>query len=58
MAKIFLTFFLLVVIFYFSINAVRALNKKEKWALTKTVGYAILCASLAVLAMISIVILF
>jgi hypothetical protein len=58
MIKILLTFVLLTIAVAFGIRTVRQMTGKEKWALTKTVGYAILCSSIAFALMISIVIIF
>lgn len=44
--------------FWIGIPAFRTLSGKEKWDLTKTVGYAILCAVLALLVLVTLVILF
>jgi hypothetical protein len=58
MIRVLLTFVILAVLFGFAIKTVRQMTGKDKWALTKTAGYAILCSLLAVAAMIFIVILF
>jgi hypothetical protein len=58
MIKILLTFIFLTAVAAFVIKTVREMTGKQKWALTKTIGYAILYSSLALAAMISIVIIF
>ena len=58
MAKVILAFIFLSVVFGFVISTVRSMSGKEKWVLTKTVSYAILCALLAIAVMISLVVLF
>jgi len=58
MIRLWAVFGILFAVFYFGIPALRKLTGKEKWDLTKTVIYSILCASLAIAAMILIVILF
>lgn len=58
MIKILLTFILFTVAIAFAIKTVRQMTGKEKWALTKIAGYAIICSSLAFAAMIAIVIIF
>ncbi len=58
MIRILLVFVFLAIVFGFTIKTVRQMTGKEKWALTKTAGYAIICSLLAVVTMIFIVILF
>ena len=58
MIRILLVFVFLAIVFGFAIKTVRQMTGKEKWALTKTAGYAIICSLLAVVTMIFIVILF
>lgn len=58
MTKMILAFIFLAVVFGFTIQTIRSMSGKEKWALTKTIAYATLCSLLAVAAMIFIVILF
>jgi len=58
MIKILLTFVLFTAVIAFAIKTVREMTGKEKWALTKTIGYAIISSSLAFAAMIAIVIIF
>jgi len=40
------------------IELFRSLTNKEKWALTKTIGYAIMCSVIALVITTGIVILF
>ncbi len=58
MIKILLTFVFFTAVIAFAIKTVRQMTGKEKWALTKTLGYAIICSSLAFAAMVALVILF
>ena len=51
MVKMIIAFLLLFVIFYTGIEIVRKLTGKEKWVLTKTLLYSILCSSLAVMTL-------
>lgn len=58
MIKMLLVFVLLFVGFYMGIQAVRTLKGKEALALTKIVGYSILCSLLTIAVLISIVVVF
>lgn len=58
MIRMILIFAILFGGFYVGIPAFRNLTGKEKWDLTKTAVYSIICSLLAVLVMILIVILF
>lgn len=58
MIRLWLVFTILAVLIHFSIVSWRALSGKERWGLTKTLGYSILCSLLAVAVMTLIVILF
>ena len=58
MVKMIIAFLLLFVIFYTGIEIVRKLTGKEKWVLTKTLLYSILCAVLTISVLILIVVLF
>lgn len=58
MAKILLAFLVLSIIFGFVISAIQKMSGKERWALTKTVSYAILCSLLAIVVMMFIVVMF
>lgn len=58
MIRLWLVFGILFAGFYFGIPAFRKLNGKEKWNLTKTFLYSMMCSVLAVIAMIVIVVLF
>jgi hypothetical protein len=53
-----LIFGLLFAGFFMGIQAVRTLNGKEAWVLTKTVGYSILCSLLTIAVLVSIVVVF
>jgi hypothetical protein len=58
MIRMFLSFLIVFLIFYCSINGYRALNQLERWRLTKVAAYSILCAVLATGFLMAIVILF
>jgi hypothetical protein len=58
MIKMLLIFGLLFAGFFLGINALRTLNGKEALALTKIVGYSILCSLLTIAVLISIVVIF
>lgn len=58
MGKIIIGFISLFLIFFFGIDIFRRLTRKEKYSLTKWVGYSILCSLLAVVAAVTIVLLF
>jgi hypothetical protein len=52
------TFIFLAAVFGFTIQTVRQMTGKEKWQLTKLLGYATLCSLLSIVAISFIVILF
>ncbi len=58
MIKIILAFLVAFGICYFGIKGYRDLTGKDRWALTKLMGYSILCAVIAIAILISIVIVF
>lgn len=58
MIRVYLAFFVLTALFWFGISAFRKTTGKEKWQLTKTIFYSIICSILALIVMFSIVILF
>lgn len=58
MIKVLLFFILIFWLFFLGIKTVRNLTGKEALALTKIVGYSIICAVLTVSVLISIVVLF
>jgi hypothetical protein len=58
MFKIILMFGIVFAIFFFGISTLRSLNGKEGWALTKLVGYSIICAVLTTAALIAFVLIF
>ena len=58
MIRLWLVFAILFAGFYFAIPAFRKMNGKEKWDLTKTLLFSLLCSLLAVIAMVFIVVLF
>jgi hypothetical protein len=58
MIRLWLVFIVFAVLIHFSIVSWRALSGKEKWSLTKTLGYSIIVSLLAVAVMTTIVILF
>jgi hypothetical protein len=58
MIKVLLFFILIFVLFFLGIKTVRNLTGKDALALTKIVGYSIICAVLTVSVLISIVVIF
>lgn len=58
MIRVYLAFVLLALLFGFGIKMFRSLTGKEKLALTKVVGYSILCSVLSIAVLFCIVILF
>ena len=58
MIRLWLVFAILFAGFYFIIPSVRKMNGKEKWDLTKTFLYSMMCSLMAVVAMVIIVVLF
>lgn len=58
MIKMLLIFGLLFAGFFMGIQALRTLNGKEALALTKILGYSILCSLLTIAVLISIVVVF
>jgi len=58
MIRLWLVFAILFATFYFIIPAFREMKGKEKWDLTKTLLFSLLCSLLAVSAMVLIVFLF
>ena len=58
MIRLWLVFAVLFAGFYFVIPAFRKMKGKEKWDLTKTLLFSLLCSLLAVSVMTAIVVLF
>jgi hypothetical protein len=58
MIRIWLTFVVFAILIHCSITAWRALSGKEKWDLTKSLGYSILISLLTIAVLTTIVILF
>jgi hypothetical protein len=58
MIKVLLFFVLIFVLFFLGIKTIRNITGKEALALTKIVGYSIICAVLTVAVLISIVVIF
>ena len=58
MVKVILFFLLVFAVFFFGLPVLRNLSGSEKWALTKVVGYSILCAVLTTTALTIFVLLF
>ncbi len=58
MIRLWLAFAILAVLIHFGITAWRNLNGKERWTLTKSIVYSIIVASLALVVMVGLVILF
>lgn len=58
MIRIWLAFFIIAGLIHFSIVSWRALSGKERWSLTKSLGYSIIVSLLTLVVMSVIVILF
>lgn len=58
MIRLWLVFAVLFAGFYFGIPAFRELKGAEKWDMTKTLLFSLLCSLLAVGVMVAIVVLF
>lgn len=58
MAKMILVFLVVFALVFFGIEIFRKLSEKEKWALTKTVGYSIIVAVVTITLLTVFVILF
>lgn len=58
MIRLWIMFAVFAVLIHLGITAWRNISGKERWTLTKTAGYSIIVALLAVLAMSALVILF
>ncbi len=58
MIRLWLAFAILAILIHFGITAWRKMEGKDQWTLTKSIGYSIIVALLAVLAMTVIVIMF
>ena len=58
MIRLWLAFAVLAVLIHFGITAWRKMDGKEQLTLTKSVGYSIIVALLALMAMTAVVVLF
>jgi hypothetical protein len=58
MIRLWLVFLVFAILIHLSITSWRALSGKERWTLTKSIGYSIIVSLLAVLLMSIIVIVF
>ena len=58
MIRLWLAFAILAVVIHFGITAWRNMSGKDRWSLTKSLGYSIIVALLALAVMTAIVILF
>lgn len=58
MIRLWLVFAILFAGFYFGIPAFRKLKGAEKWDITKTLLFSLLCSLFAVVVMVAIVVLF
>ena len=58
MFKVLLFFVLIFVLFFLGIKTIRNITGKDALALTKILGYSIVCAVLTVSVLISIVVIF
>ena len=58
MIRFILLFAILAVLIHFGITGWRSMSGKERWSLTKTLGYSIIVSLLAVTVMMFMVLLF
>lgn len=58
MIRMILIFLIVYALFHTGIHTFRNMSDSDKWSLTKTVVYSIICASLTVLTLTTFVILF
>ncbi len=58
MIRLWLVFGILAVLIHFGITVWRKMEGKDKWSLTKTAGYSIIVALLALMVMTGLVIAF
>lgn len=58
MGKVILAFLALTVLFYIGFGLFRNLSEKDKWSLTKQVGYAIICSVMSILTLTVFVLIF
>ena len=58
MIKIILAFLFVFFVFYFGIQGVRSMKGQDQLALTKLLVYSIMCAFMAMVLLIAIVVLF
>lgn len=58
MIRVVLFFVILSVLIHFGITGWRSMTGKERWSLTKTLGYSIIVSLLAIVVMMFMVVLF
>ena len=58
MAKVILAFLILFILFFMGIKLAQNMTGKEALVLTKIIGYSIICTTLSLAVLISIVIIF
>ena len=58
MIRVFLAFLILAALIHFGIMGWRSMSGKERWTLTKSLGYSIIVSLLAIVVMMFIVVLF
>ena len=58
MIKILFAFIIAFGICFFGIKGYRSLSNKDKWALTKLIAYSALCATISIIFLTLLVILF
>jgi hypothetical protein len=58
MVKVILAFVVVFGFFFFGINTIREMTGKELWSMTKLLTYSAICAILALVILISIVVIF
>jgi hypothetical protein len=58
MIRLWLAFIVLAVLIHFGITVWRKMERKERWALTKSLGYSIIVSLLALMVMVAFVVIF
>jgi hypothetical protein len=58
MIRVFLAFAILAALIHFGIMGWRSMSGKDRWSLTKSIGYSIIVSLLALVVMTTLVILF
>ena len=58
MIRVYLAFIILALLIGFGITAFRQMNGKERWDLTKTVAFSVVCSILSLCVLLALVVLF